>query len=111
GASGRVYLGELPTVAPTFDEQPHLQQILAWADDIRRLGVWANADDPEQALRARNYGAKGIGLCRTEHMFMGERTEQFQRAILAEERGDEQEFQRILDEELLPLQRKDFHGI
>jgi len=111
GASGRVYLGELPTVAPTFDEQPDLQQILEWADEIRRLGVWANADDPEQATRARNYGATGIGLCRTEHMFMGERTEKFQRGILAKQAGNEEEAQRVLDEELLPLQREDFYGI
>jgi pyruvate,orthophosphate dikinase len=111
GASGRVFLGSLPTMAPSFDEQPELQQILSWADGIRRLGVWANADDPEQATRARQYGAEGIGLCRTEHMFLGERTEKFQKAILAAQSGDEAEFQRVLDEELLPLQRADFHGI
>lgn len=111
GATGRVFLGVLPTVAPSFDEQPELQQILEWADGIRRLQVWANADDPEQATRARNYGAQGIGLCRTEHMFLGERTEKFQQAILAAQRGDKAEFQRVLDEELLPLQREDFYGI
>ncbi len=111
GATGRVFLGALPTVAPSFDEQPELQQILEWADGIRRLQVWANADDPEQATRARSYGAQGIGLCRTEHMFLGERTEKFQQAILAAQRGDKAEFQRVLDEELLPLQREDFYGI
>jgi pyruvate,orthophosphate dikinase len=111
GASGQVFLGSLPTMAPSFDEQPELQQILGWADGIRRLGVWANADDPEQATRARQYGAEGIGLCRTEHMFLSERTEKFQKAILAAQSGDEAEFQRVLDEELLPLQRGDFHGI
>lgn len=108
GGTGRVYEGEIPTVAPTFDEQVDLQQILGWADDIRRLEVWANADDPEQAARARNYGAQGIGLCRTEHMFLGDRTEKFQKAILAE---TDEAFQRVLDEELLPLQREDFFGI
>jgi pyruvate,orthophosphate dikinase len=111
GASGQVFLGSLPTMAPSFDEQPELQQILGWADGIRRLGVWANADDPEQATRARQYGAEGIGLCRTEHMFLSERTEKFQKAILAAQSGDEAEFQRVLDEELLPLQRGDFYGI
>ncbi len=108
GATGEVFLGAIPTVAPSFDEQPELKQILEWADEIRRLQVWANADDPEQASRARAYGAQGIGLCRTEHMFLGERTEKFQRAILAQ---TEEEFQRVLDEELLPLQRQDFYGI
>ncbi len=111
GGAGQVFLGELPTVAPSFDEQPDLKQILEWADEIRRLEVWANADDPQQATRARNYGATGIGLCRTEHMFMGERTEKFQRAILEKQEGHHEEAQRILDEELLPLQREDFYGI
>jgi pyruvate,orthophosphate dikinase len=108
GATGRVFLGALPTVAPTFEDQPELQQILTWADEIRRLQVWANADDPAQATRARNYGAQGIGLCRTEHMFLGERTATFQKAILAE---TEEQFNRVLDEDLLPLQRSDFYGI
>ncbi|NIU62175.1 MAG: hypothetical protein GWN66_13805, partial [Pseudomonas stutzeri] len=61
--------------------------------------------------RARNYGATGIGLCRTEHMFLGDRTEKFQRAILANQRGDDETFQKVLDNELLELQRDDFHGI
>nr|MBN1228719.1 pyruvate, phosphate dikinase [Anaerolineae bacterium] len=111
GGTGRVYLGRIPTVAPSFDDQSDLQQILAWADDIRRLQVWANADDPEQATRARNYGAQGIGLCRTEHMFLGDRTEKFQAAILAERQGLHDEFLNVLDKVLLPLQRDDFHGI
>ena len=111
GAKGEVYLGAIKTVAPSFDDQKELQIILGWADKIRRLQVWANADDPEQATRARTYGAQGIGLCRTEHMFLGDRTEKFQKAILAEQRHDKAEFQRVLDEELLPLQRSDFYGI
>ncbi|MBN1122574.1 MAG: pyruvate, phosphate dikinase [Anaerolineae bacterium] len=111
GGTGRVFLGEIPTVAPSFDDQPDLQRILSWADDIRRLQVWANADDPEQATRARRYGAQGIGLCRTEHMFLGDRTEKFQEAILAHQSGDADEFERVLKEILLPLQRDDFHGI
>jgi pyruvate,orthophosphate dikinase len=108
GARGEVFLGAIPTVSPTFDDQPELKQILEWADEIRRLQVWANADDPEQARRARSYGAQGIGLCRTEHMFLGDRTEKFQSAILAE---TEEEFQSVLDNVLLPLQRNDFYGI
>src|SRR5574341_43782 len=108
GARGEVFLGAIKTVSPSFDEQPELRQILEWADEIRRLQVWANADDPDQAARARNYGAQGIGLCRTEHMFLGDRTEKFQNAILAD---TEEEFQRVLDEEMLPLQREDFYGI
>ncbi len=108
GAAGEVYQGALKTVAPDFDEQKELKIILGWADEIRKLMVWANADDPKQAKRARSYGAQGIGLCRTEHMFLGERTEKFQEAILAE---TDEEFNRVLDEVLLPLQREDFYGI
>jgi len=108
GATGEVYQGAIPTVAPAFDEQTDLKTILEWADQIRRLQVWANADDPQQAARARSYGAQGIGLCRTEHMFLGERTEKFQEAILAE---TNEEFERILHDVLLPLQREDFYGI
>jgi len=107
GAKGDVYLGEIPVVVPAFDEQTELQAILGWADDVRRLMVWANADDPEQATRARKYGAQGIGLCRTEHMFLGERTQLFQNYILAE---DDAAKQAALDK-MLPEQRSDFHGI
>ncbi len=107
GATGTVYLGELPVVVPDFEEQYELRQILGWADDIRRLMVWANADTPDQAARARRYGAQGIGLCRTEHMFLGERTEIFQSYILAD---TDEERQAALDK-MLPLQREDFHGI
>jgi len=108
GTKGTVYVGAIPTVAPSYDELQDLQTLLGWADKVSRLMVWANADDPEQATRARSYGAKGIGLCRTEHMFLGERTAAFQRAILAE---TDEEFQKVLDRELLPLQRGDFYGI
>ncbi len=108
GASGRVYLGALPTVIPNFNDQTDLKQILEWADQIRRLQVWANADEPGQATMARSFGAQGIGLCRTEHMFLGDRTEKFQEAILAE---TDEEFERVLREVLLPLQREDFYGI
>jgi pyruvate,orthophosphate dikinase len=83
GSSGALYLGALPTVEARFEDQPELQQILSWADEIRRLGVWTNADKPEEAAQARRYGAQGIGLCRTEHMFReGDRLEIVRGAIL-----------------------------
>jgi pyruvate,orthophosphate dikinase len=69
GGTGEVFLGELATIEAALEEQEDLQTLLGWADEFRRLGVWANADYPRDAQRARNYGAEGIGLCRTEHMF------------------------------------------
>jgi pyruvate,orthophosphate dikinase len=83
GSTGDVFLGALPTVAARFEEQPELQRILGWADGIRRLQIWTNADKPEEAAQARGYGAQGIGLCRTEHMFReGDRLEIVRAAIL-----------------------------
>ena len=83
GSTGALYLGAIPTVSARFEEQPELQQILGWADGIRRMGVWTNADKPEEAAQARSYGAQGIGLCRTEHMFReGDRLEIVRGAIL-----------------------------
>ena len=83
GSTGEVYAGALGTVSADYDEQDDLKTVLGWADEIRRLGVWTNADKPEEAERARSYGAEGIGLCRTEHMFReGERLEIVRGAIL-----------------------------
>jgi pyruvate,orthophosphate dikinase len=83
GSSGALYVGALPTVDARFEDQPELQKILSWADGIRRMQVWTNADKPEEAAQARRYGAQGIGLCRTEHMFReGERLEIVRGAIL-----------------------------
>jgi pyruvate,orthophosphate dikinase len=83
GSTGEVFLGALPTVEARFEDQKELQTILGWADKIRRMGVWTNADKPEEAAQARSYGAQGIGLCRTEHMFReGERLEIVRGAIL-----------------------------
>jgi pyruvate,orthophosphate dikinase len=83
GTTGDLYLGKLPTVQARFEDQPELQKILGWADRIRRMGVWTNADKPEEAAQARGYGAQGIGLCRTEHMFReGDRLEIVRGAIL-----------------------------
>ena len=83
GATGQVYQGAIATVSARFEDQPELQKILGWADEIRRMEVWTNADKPEEAAQARGYGAQGIGLCRTEHMFReGERLDIVRDAIL-----------------------------
>ena len=130
GSSGALYLGALPTVEARFEDQHELQQILGWADDIRRLQVWTNADKPEEAAQARSYGAQGIGLCRTEHMFReGERLEIVRGAILvagvatrakakvaagSEPTADEQEAIATFDAamaKLEKLQQGDFEGI
>ncbi len=107
GTRGEVYLGQLDTMVPDFND-PYLLKILSWADDIRRLGVWANADYPSDAERARGYGAEGIGLCRTEHMFFeAERLPIVQNMILAESAEEQAE---ALNK-LLPYQREDFAGL
>ena len=107
GTNGLVYLGELPTILPDF-KNPYLLKLLSWADDIRTLGVWANADYPADARRAREYGAEGIGLCRTEHMFFEtERLPIVQRMIMARYATERRE----AIAELLPLQREDFIGL
>jgi pyruvate,orthophosphate dikinase len=72
GGTGEVFAGRLPAIEPRLDEQRELVELLGWADQVRRLGVWANADYPRDAARARGFGAEGIGLCRTEHMFFEE---------------------------------------
>ena len=83
GGTGQVFLGALPTVEARFEDQPDLQKLLGWADEIRRMEVWTNADKPSEAAQARGYGAQGIGLCRTEHMFReGERLDIVRGAIL-----------------------------
>ncbi len=107
GTQGIVYLGKLETVVPDI-KNPYLLKLLGWADEIRKLGVWANADYPRDAQRAREYGAEGIGLCRTEHMFFeAERMPIVQRMIMAKHAVDRKE---ALDQ-LLPLQRSDFEGL
>jgi pyruvate,orthophosphate dikinase len=130
GSSGALYQGALPTVEARFEDQPELQQILGWADEIRRMGVWTNADKPEEAEQARSYGAQGIGLCRTEHMFReGERLEIVRAAILVAGKAtrakaklaanesvsaDEQEAIATFDAamaKLEKLQQGDFEGI
>ena len=108
GASGEIFVGAIPTVAPDFDKEVDLKKLLSWADSYRRLQVWANADYPRDAKRAIDFGAEGIGLCRTEHMFMEqERLPIVRKMILAKTK---QERQAALDQ-LLPFQRSDFKGI
>jgi pyruvate,orthophosphate dikinase len=106
GGTGSVFLGEVPLVEPSMGEE--FKEILGWADDIRELGVKANADTPEDSRRAREFGAEGIGLCRTEHMFMGhDRMSVVQKMILAET----EELRKEALDVLLPMQEDDFHGI
>jgi len=69
GTTGEVFVGQLSLTTPDISEQKELMTLLGWADEVARLQVWANSDYPADARRARAYGAKGIGLCRTEHMF------------------------------------------
>ena len=107
GSMGEVFLGKLETIIPDIKDK-WLMTLLAWADEFRTLGVWANADNPSDALRARAYGAEGIGLCRTEHMFLGtERFPMVQKMIMAELPVD----QREAIDALLPSQRDDFEGL
>jgi pyruvate,orthophosphate dikinase len=106
GGTGRVIVGAVPLVPPEIDER--FGTILGWADELRRLRVRANADTPEDAAKAREFGAEGIGLCRTEHMFMApDRLPVVQEMILA---SNEQARRAALDR-LLPVQQSDFEGI
>ncbi len=106
GSKGSVIVGAVPLVPPAIDE--NLGTVLSWADELRRLRVHANADTPVDAAKAREFGAEGIGLCRTEHMFMAEdRLPLVRDMILAR---DEEERRAGLDR-LLPLQQGDFEGI
>jgi pyruvate,orthophosphate dikinase len=108
GGTGEVFLGQLDTQEPDFSREIELNTLLSWADEVRRLGVWANADYPKDAERARRYGAEGIGLCRTEHMFFEEeRLPTVQEMIMATSKA-----RRINAlEKLLPMQRSDFEGL
>ncbi|MBN2908523.1 pyruvate, phosphate dikinase [Polycladomyces sp. WAk] len=106
GGTGKVLLGEVPLIDPELSGE--FQTLLTWADEVRKLKVRANADNPHDAAKAREFGAEGIGLCRTEHMFMeAERVPIVQEMILAETL---EERQAALNK-LLPMQREDFVGI
>src|SRR2546430_8093741 len=106
GSTGRVFLGKVPTVQPSLG--PDFYELMKWADDLRRLTVRANADTPHDARVARSMGAEGIGLCRTEHMFFGDkRLASMREMILADGVGAREKA--LVN--LLPLQRGDFVGI
>jgi pyruvate,orthophosphate dikinase len=130
GSTGEVFVGALPTVHARYEDQKDLQTVLGWADKVRKLMIWTNADKPEEAAQARSYGAQGIGLCRTEHMFReGPRLEIVRGAILVafaatrakakiaagqalttEEKGDLKTFDAAMAK-LEVLQQGDFEGI
>ncbi len=105
GSAGVVVVGEVPVVVPEPDES--FRTLLSWADSVRRLGVRANADLPDDCRKAREFGAEGVGLCRTEHMFLGERLPALQRFILA---GDAAEAEAALGE-IFDRQHADFVAI
>jgi pyruvate,orthophosphate dikinase len=107
GTTGRVIKGKLNTVPPKADD-PELNKLMSWAEPFRKIGVRANADIPRDAIQARAFGAEGIGLCRTEHMFFGEKKLPHMRAMIMAR--DEQERRAAL-KKLLPLQRADFIGV
>jgi pyruvate,orthophosphate dikinase len=118
GTTGEVFLGEVPVVpspvvqyfegslAPDAGDElvAAVHRLISHADEVRRLAVWTNADTADDAARARRFGAQGIGLCRTEHMFLGERREAVERLILADEAEERDAALAVLE----PLQRKDF---
>ncbi|HET6492583.1 MAG TPA: pyruvate, phosphate dikinase, partial [Burkholderiales bacterium] len=107
GGTGEVFAGEIATVVPDVTD-PYLVELLSWADRFRRLGIWTNADYPRDAERARKFGAEGIGLCRTEHMFFeAERLPVVRSMILA--RSAEARAGELA--KLLPMQRADFLGL
>jgi pyruvate,orthophosphate dikinase len=109
GTSGEVFVGDIKREEPDFARETYLRKLLSWADTFRRLGIYANADYPQDARRARDYGAEGVGLCRTEHMFFQEeRLPIVQAMILSKPNSDEE-----LDElnKLERFQYDDFYGI
>jgi pyruvate,orthophosphate dikinase len=106
GTTGCVTTEDVELIDPVMSEE--FKTVLSWADELRRLGIRTNADTPEDAAKAREFGAQGIGLCRTEHMFFGEdRHEKMVKVILA----DGEEERRAALAELLPLQQGDFEGL
>jgi pyruvate, orthophosphate dikinase len=106
GSTGEVIIGQAPLIKPEISGT--FQKLMQWADEIRQLGVWTNADTPQDAKVARDFGAQGIGLCRTEHMFFAEgRIPIVRRMIMAESA----QARKAAANELLPMQRSDFEGI
>ena len=109
GFNGEVYTGSVPMIEAEYEKQTALLTLLEWADEIRTLGVRTNADLPQDAQRAVAFGAEGIGLCRTEHMFFDERArDAVVRMIMA---GDDKEKRHAALDEMLPFQEQDFEGV
>jgi pyruvate,orthophosphate dikinase len=108
GSTGRVIKGRVKTVPPDPKDMKLLDKFMIWAEPFRTMKVRANADIPRDAINARKYGAEGIGLCRTEHMFFGEDKIRHMRAMIL---ADNEKNRRIALKKLLPLQRKDFAGV
>ncbi len=106
GSTGQVLLGQLPTIAPSLDGD--IARLLDWADDVRVLAIRANADTPADARRAREFGAQGIGLCRTEHMFFDPARILAMREMIV---AEDVEARRVALAKLLPYQREDFRAI
>jgi len=107
GITGRVIKGKLNTLDPKADD-PELQKLLGWAEPFRKIGVRANADIPRDAIQARAFGAEGIGLCRTEHIFFAEDRSPHRRAMIL---TDNEKDRRTALKKLLPMQRADFIGL
>ncbi len=106
GTTGKVILGRVPTIEPTLN--PNMEKLLRWADSFRTLGVRTNADNPEDSSKARMFGAEGIGLCRTEHMFMDKKRLPIVRKMILSRTLKER---KNALKKLLPMQRNDFYGI
>jgi len=109
GSTGEVFTGEIKRIEPEFAREAYLQTLLKWADEFRRLGVYANADYPADAKRARDYGAHGVGLCRTEHMFFQEERLPIVQAMILSEPGSDEESRHL--RKLQEFQHDDFYGI
>jgi len=109
GGTGEVFVGEINRVEPDFHRENYLKKLLTWADDFRRLGIYANADYPADARRARDYGAQGVGLCRTEHMFFEEVRLPIVQAMILSEPNSEEEKEHL--DKLQKFQHDDFYGI
>ena len=108
GSSGKVYPGKIPLQEVNLNENPYFQKIMEMSDRQRKLEIRTNADSPKDAMQARNFGAKGIGLCRTEHMFFApERISAIREMIVANNEVE----RRNAIMKLLPFQKTDFYGI
>ena len=108
GFVGEVYLGTVPLIETKYEEQTDLIALLSWADEVREIGVRTNADYPKDSQLAVDFGAEGIGLCRTEHMFFDERARE---AVVNMIMAETQEKREIALAEMLPFQEQDFEGI